>query len=512
MKTLINFLAATLLLSYLPTFCNAQSGTLDNTFNSNGKVITHFGSSYEEVKAIAIQSDGKIIAAGRFFNTTTSVDNIIVARYSSDGSLDNTFDTDGFVLTAIALYSTEAFAVALQTDGKIVVGGYKVQGGPTPTSDFVLIRYNTDGSLDNTFGGDGIVESDFSIEDAVKSIAIQPDGNIIAGGYIRPGENYDFAITRYTSEGILDNTFSDDGFLSLSLGNYYCWIGSIVLQDDSKIVASNVTSGSSMIRLNQDGTFDNTFSDDGIVSIPAGDAMSLALQDDNKLVLAGAIGLDFGIMRCNSDGSIDNTFGTNGSVSTDFGMNRSERANAVVIQADGRITAAGYTKPDFGGNSQFALAQYNPDGSLNSSFGTNGILTTGMVTNVFENSYDAVTVMALQADEKIIVAGYSGLANKDFALARYLNSGTVDVSANDAAGDFVLFPNPAADRIIIAIDTKNNAGSVLNIYNAFGQLLNSEIVRSNQQEINVSDLSSGMYMLELKSAEKTEIQKLIIQK
>ena len=186
-----------------------QPGDPDSTFASDGIVTTDFAPTGNDFgEAVAIQPDGKIVVAGTSFNGSTYV--FALARYSTNGDLDPTFGSGGRVTTAIGNMDDRATAVAIQPDGKIVAAGSSFTNGTG--YGFALVRYNPDGSLDNTFSGDGIQHDDISAgSDEAYSIALQPDGKIVLAGYANNGSsNDDFALLRYNPDGTLDNTFSGD--------------------------------------------------------------------------------------------------------------------------------------------------------------------------------------------------------------------------------------------------------------------------------------------------------------
>ena len=171
----------------------AAAGDLDTSFDSDGKVTTEVGSTDDFARSVAIQSDGKIVAAG--FSSNGSDWDFALVRYNTDGSLDTSFDTDGKVTTAIGSGDDHAVSVAIQSDGKIVAAGYSDNGSD---NDFALVRYNTDGSLDASFDGDGKVTTAIGSDwDQAYSVAIQSDGKIVAAGYSYNGSNWDFALARY---------------------------------------------------------------------------------------------------------------------------------------------------------------------------------------------------------------------------------------------------------------------------------------------------------------------------
>jgi uncharacterized delta-60 repeat protein len=384
-----------------------------------GKVTTDFcGYPYEDNGTdVAMQSDGKIILAGQ------SAGHFALARYNVDGTLDITFGGAlGLVTTIFGSYDA-GNSVALQSDGKIILAGASWGG----SQDFALVRYNTDGTLDTTFSGDGIVTSDFGANGGgVNSIVLQVDGKILVAGSSYDG-NPKIALARYNTDGTLDTTFSDDGVIVVEgfPGSADC----VILQADGKILVSgsNIGTGGGgvLIRYNTNGTLDTTFGDPeplhpmihtGMVIsafMGIGSTITTTVLSDGKILMAGSSSGDFALARYNTDGSLDTSFGDgDGNVTTDFGDNIDVTGKSVVVQSDGKIIVAGY-----GGN-DFALARYNSDGTLDTTFSDDGKTTTD-----FNSSFDYADSIALQSDGKIIVAGYGG---NDFALARYNVDGTLD--------------------------------------------------------------------------------------
>jgi uncharacterized delta-60 repeat protein len=265
-KTITSYATALLLIAagLLPTFSYSQPGSLDLSFGSNGKVVTAIGSGYDYGYSAAIQSDGKIVVAGYRYNGSN--DDFALVRYNADGSLDNTFDSDGKVTTAIGSGSEEGFSVAIQIDGKIVVAGYSYNG---LNHDFALVRYNADGSPDNTFDSDGKVTTAIgSGNDIAYSVAIQSDGKIVVAGESPNGSDDDFALVRYNTDGSLDNTFDSDGKVTTAIGSSTDDGQSVAIQSDGKILVAGYSYNGSngdfaLVRYNADGSLDNTFDSDG---------------------------------------------------------------------------------------------------------------------------------------------------------------------------------------------------------------------------------------------------------
>jgi len=381
-------------------------GNLDPTFGDAGKVTTDFG-DIDFGFAVALQKDGKIVVAGTADAGVTTGD-FAVLRYNRDGSLDSTFGTGGKVTTNFG-GSDAGLGVILQKDGKIVVAGGADAG---VTSDFAVARYNRDGSLDVSFGTGGLVTTDFGGTDLGNAVALQKDGKIVVAGQT----SGDFAVARYNTDGSLDTTFGVGGlvitdFAGVDQGR------SVAIQKDGKIVVAGHTDDGDLdfavARYNRDGSLDTSFGTGGTVITTFGgtddQGFAVVLQKDGKIVVAGrsnAEGFDFAVARYNTDGSLDVSFGTGGLVITDIGGGFAG-GRAVALQKDGKIVVAG-----IGGDEDFVVARYNTDGSLDTTFGTGGLVTTDF------GGIDTGFALALQKDGKIVVTGTSN--NEDFAVARYV--------------------------------------------------------------------------------------------
>ncbi|MGC2166120.1 MAG: delta-60 repeat domain-containing protein [Gallionella sp.] len=379
----------------------------------------------DQAYAQVIQADGKIITAGYAYNGTDY--DFAVARYTTDGSLDTSFDSDGKVVTNFGGGSDYAYAVALQTDGKLVVAGYAYNG---TNSDFALARYNSDGSLDVGFGAGGKVTIDFGgYDDIAKAIAIQPDGMIVVAGYAWNGSHNDFALARFDSNGNLDTTYgSGTGKLLTDFVGASDFANAMVLQSDGKIVvAGSVDSGATstksdfaLARYNTDGSLDTGFGTGGKITTDFANgsdfAEAIGLQSDGKIVAAGSayngVNTDFALARFDTAGNPDPGFGAGGKLVFDFTANH-DYAHALAIQADGKIIAAGHSYN--GANDDFAIARFDAAGNPDPGFGS-----AGKVIVDFSSQDDRAHALAIRAtDGKIVAAGYA-ITNTgdDFALAR----------------------------------------------------------------------------------------------
>ena len=425
------------------------NGTLDPSFGAGGKVTTSFAGDGAGAQAVALQPDGKLVAAGFVFSTRVEpltgqeiTDGAFaLARYNSDGSPDPSFGAGGKLTTDFASDDDRAFAVAIQADGKLVAAGFASSVAPTrfgiADHDFALARYNPDGSLDPTFGlaGSGKVTTDFfaGSYDLALAVALQPDdGKLIAVGQCLgdggPGDCFqDFAIARYNPDGTLDTTFGTAGKVTTDFG-LAALAFAAVLQPDGKLVAAGEDGGFALARYNRDGSLDPTFGTGGEVSTEFignrwNEARAAALQPDGKLVAVGFASsqgdnVDFALARYNPAGSLDPTFGAGGRVITDFAGDR-DQAFAVALQPDGKLVAVGSTYSSETGD-DFALARYNPDGSLDPTFGSGGKVTTDF------GWFEVAFAVVLQPDGKLVAAGGEGMQDAEFKLARYNPDGSLD--------------------------------------------------------------------------------------
>jgi uncharacterized delta-60 repeat protein len=347
-----------------------RGGALDPTFGRQGKVRTDLGIS-ASASDVAIQDNGKIVAVGEMSTLQSDRKRFALTRYRPDGSLDRRFGGDGQVTTTF-MGSGSASAVAIQADAKIVVAGYQTGGG----SAFALARYNAHGVLDPAFGGDGKVVTLIGSGAAANAVAIQPDGKILAAGYFSASDDStDWAIVRYNDDGSLDPTFDGDGILTTHLGGVSEFANDVVVQPDGKIVvagssgdfsANPRTSSFALARYEVGGTLDATFSGNGKLKTGFGhpaSARGIVIQTDGRIVAAGESEtesgeFDFAIARYTAGGLLDATFGNNGKVVTDFGHSADELAADVALEASGKIVVAGVARPDSFNPTRFAVTRY----------------------------------------------------------------------------------------------------------------------------------------------------------
>jgi uncharacterized delta-60 repeat protein len=376
----------------------AQPGSLDPTFG-NGGIVSDDAYAFE---AIAIQPDGKIVVAS-FVGEYPDFD-IGVFRYNSDGSRDTTFDGDGKVTTDIGARDA-GHAVALQPDGKILVGANSViDSEGQRSSKFVVVRYRSDGSLDTTFDGDGKVLTYIGGQDAAHSIAVQPDGKILVAGRAQgPDWLQLFVVVRYNSNGSLDSSFGDHGKVTTDFNGQYDVANSVALQPDGKIVVSGTGEGLfTVVRYNSEGLLDTSFDDDGKVTTGSGVANSVAVQPDGKIIAGGSSTSNLVLRRYNSNGSLDTTFANNGTAT--ISLQGAAVATSVVLRPDSKIVVAGTASWNSGFfDNSLVAARYNSNGSLDKTFGDDGIVTIG--SNDPKENYYSGNGVAVDSRGRIVIGG-----------------------------------------------------------------------------------------------------------
>ncbi len=409
------------------------NGSLDASFGSGGIVTSDLGGGVSTAQAVAVQSDGKIVAVGTVGSTSQA--DFVIIRYNANGSHDPSFSDDGLVKTDIQGSGDNAFAVAVQADGKIVVAG---RGSNGVTDFFALARYNTDGSLDPSFDGDGKLATGVGGISLAYALAIQPDGKIVAGGITSNGTNFDFALVRYNTNGSLDTSFNGSGIVTTAFAGSDDEAYALAIQPDGKIVAVGSTyvgsTGSgydfAAARYNANGTLDSSFDGDGRVTTSMfttrEGANGVAVQQDGKIIVAGLTNIngttvdDFGLVRYNTNGSLDFSFDGDGKLTTD--VSGSDFANAIAIQSDGKILAAGGSAGDF------SIVRYHANGTLDSSYGVGG----KAILDLFSGRSDRIYGMAIDSNERAVVVGDSGGL---FAAARILGDAAVQSAPFDFDGD-----------------------------------------------------------------------------
>jgi len=376
-------------------------GDLDPTFGGTGKVITPIGGDIDRAFAVAVQSDQSIVVAG--FRRESGSEAFALARYLSNGTLDPNFDGDGKVVTAIGSLEDVANAVAIQDDGKIVAVGFSRSGA---NKDVAIVRYESTGALDTTFSGDGKLTLGIGTgNDEALAVAIDDDDRIVVAGYA--GTARDMFVARFTPTGALDPTF-------------------------------NAGTGLRVITF---GTGDES-------------GQGLALQSDGAILIAGyaRIGTvdSFAVARVDENGLLDATLDGDGKLITAIGT--FAQGKAIAVDVNDRFVVAGFGR--FAGSDDVAVVRYNTNGSLDTAFGGTGIVNVPIAGS----GSDEGNAVALQSDAKVLAAGMGRNGNaKDFALLRILvddcGNGTLDAGEACDGGAIIEGDCCTSECAFVAVST-----------------------------------------------------------
>jgi len=415
---------ATLSIVAQPAAAAVSTGYLDHTFSDDGKVLTNVAGD-DTGEAVAVQADRKVVVAG----TTHGGTDIALVRYDTGGALDPSFDGDGIVITDLS-GDDAAFAVAIQADGKIVVGGFTDDGVSA-----ALLRYDTDGTLDTTFGdGDGVATISAGTGAVFVGIAIQSDDSIVAAGMGNFTGFFggDALVARFDPSGVPDASFGGgDGITTTKIG-FGGFVGDVGLQSDGAIVvvgaSLSITGNENMavLRFDSTGTLDTTFGGDGIVKTDAtagpDSGSAVALLSDGSIVAIGTSGYEYGLLvGYNDDGTLNTGFGTDGIVQTELGGYGGGFA-AGTRQSDDRIVAVGDgTAVNSDGSPGILTARYTSTGQLDPTFGRDGTVFTSFGIGPFGGPQTSPAGVAIAPGGKIVVAGTNtdDAGASDIAAVRY---------------------------------------------------------------------------------------------
>lgn len=454
---------------------HAQDGTLDPSF-------APVSGADASIQRMALQNNGKIIAVGSF-TTYDGVPRKGVARLNADGTLDPSFDPGAGIFIEWGQY---ARAVALQADGKILMGGTFTNYDLNFTNH--IVRINTDGSFDSTFVADNV--GAFGISGEVDVIKVQPDGKIVVGGpFSGSGPFVSKNIIRLKPDGTVDSTFAVVG--GPNSGTGASGVGDVAIQPDGKIIiVGNFTHYDTMLvnhiaRLNPDGSFDNTFT----TGLGTDNAISaVSLQTDGKIVISGWFHSFDGvyrwnIARLNSDGSLDTTFVPN------LPAIPSSNVNCTAIQLDGKIVInANWTR------------LYD-----------NGAMDTTDWHNGSPGGGGAIDIL-IQPDGKILLCGtfqtFDGIGRN--RILRLNGTLTTNTFENVPAIDAVVFPNPFQSQTVLqtAVPLHN---TTLTIVNSFGQVVQERKgISGSSIALQRDNLPSGLYFIHLTENNKRILTEKVI--
>ncbi len=504
-------------LTFLTTVLIAQTFPLDSTFGVNGKTIVDITSVNIAPIHIATQSDGKIVLAASKVSYNTVYDyDFCLLRFNTDGSLDNSFVKQGMILTDLGSTEDFAFDIAIQLDDKIIVVG---TSGEFTDRDFSLARFNADGTIDQSFGSNGIVKTSVLYDDELYSVAIQSDGKIVAGG---TGNSIGY-IFRFLPDGSLDLSFGNSGKVSLQYGGYTS-VKDIIIMNDGSILAAGQIGGNGtdgfVTKINSDGSANTSFGSNGKYIVNFGNQeyiTSMSCQSDGKIVLGGAYGymigsnptIDFLIVRLLPEGILDNSFNSSGKITFGFGLNNYNGCNSLAINAGNEIFAVGYCNTFQQTNSNFAIAKLMSNGNFDLTYGNSGKVITD-----FGSSKDKGQGAIFDLNEGLLVSGVYGDSSNPI-ICRYKSSIFDNISELLKNGDCIsIFPNPCKDYVQIDLSLIQEKVKEIAIID----LLGNEVKKITSTDsfypilrIQTNFLPKGVYQLKINIGDVVLTKRLIKQ-
>ena len=403
------------------------AGAVDTSFGG-GPVVTPVGISEDYANAVAVQPDGKVLVAGS--SATNKGTQFSVVRYRRDGGLDPSFGTGGKVVLPVGTRGNDVVnAIVVQPDGRIVLAGSSEQ--TAAGIDMAVVSLTASGQPDASFGKGGIAVFDFlGGTDRARALLLQPDGRIVVGGEANTGNagGLDFALLRLNTDGTLDSSFGSAGKVvtavrSNGASEAVRALALATVAGEPRILAVGGEGDFIAVRYRADGAVDSGFGSSGKVAglfnANIGAASGVVVQPDGKVVIAGHIGHRFAAVRLDAQGQLDTGFGTAGRFEKSL-VNNWNEADALVLQADGKLVLAGWAYTGLGTSGDFAALRLTANGQLDTGFADGGVLIRPVAAGTRSDSAHA---MVLQPDDRVptvraIVAGEAGGSNYDFALLR----------------------------------------------------------------------------------------------
>ena len=499
----------------LPAFLLAQApGSLDLSFGDQGKKIITAGTGNAFGQGIVISDDGKILIAGIASNGTDN--DFVLMRLFSDGNVDPEFGDNGEVFTDFAGLTDIAESIAVDSLDRIVVAG------TTDSGDgfwFAVARYWPDGQPDSTFGVNGRVMIQVGITAFCKAVVIQPDQKILLGGYATnpaSGTN-EFTLVRLDSNGKPDDTFGDQGIVLTNLEIGAAVANALTIQPDGKIVQAGQALRDAtfrweiaIVRYHDDGSLDASWDEDGIAftSIPNVDATinTIAIKSNNKIIVGGYSGTApsnnlFLVARYETSGVPDLLFGDHGIIINSFGA-QDNQITDLVLQPDGHIIVAGSSLSGIG--DRFSIARLDNGGDLDASFGNGGVVITPIGANA------GIGAIALQNDGKLVVVGESFSTPRfDIVAARYETGLMTAVDHEDVSSFEVnIYPNPFTEYLNIQTPLSIEA----NLFDVYGHLLMRKMVDAGEGRLDLKMFPAGTYTIRIKEIESNRESSMMIVK
>ncbi|MDB4998125.1 MAG: Delta-60 repeat-containing protein [Myxococcaceae bacterium] len=395
------------------------AGALDTTFATGGSFVSAGGGGSSQADSIVVQSDGKLVVGG-YYQPTGSTAQLAVGRLGADGTVDTTFGAGSTGWITFGGSSGAAESLVLLADGSILAGGWSgsISG---------IVHFTAAGAVDTTFGSNGFASADFGGA-TMETVLRLADGTLFGVGTLPGNSDTRVELSHFSATGAHDTTFGTNGLLKVQIGGTFDRALAVALQPDGKILETGLTSlpfyGTvALARFGSNGVLDTTFKNGATVSANVSTAHDLALQSTGKIVVAGPAFNEnpgpVGVLRFDGAGTLDTTFGTSGTAVAGVNNQAAYFGDVAVAPDDSIVGVSGTLAGLFG------VLRYTSNGALDTTFGTSGYVTTSFGVGVTARAH----VVTLASDGKIIVVG---LAAKKLALARYSALGQLDAAFGTA--------------------------------------------------------------------------------
>ncbi len=492
-----------------------QAGFLDPDFGQGGWLHTDFGGK-DQANAVAIQADGKILVGGQTNGVSGSFD-FALMRYLDNGDPDPDFGNLGKMVFDFGSAQENIEFINVLSDQKIFFGGWTNTSPNTPLA--ILLRLNPDGSPDLSFGDQGILKYRFGKSTSPLAMAVQEDGKYVVSGLVVVDSfDLDWIVSRFYPDGKLDSTFNQIGYHHHKFLTRENIPFSILIQKDHKIFmtgCAGVTSKTNFafLRLNEDGTPDTSFGNGGSMQTDFQNNTDVAytsiILDDGKIMVSGTskdsiTSLNFALARYLPDGTLDPSFGNGGKLTYDF-IGPVDNGLYMIQQADGKFLVCG-TNNIIGHNS-YVIVRFNPDGSIDESFGKKGIASLDVISILPDNT----PFFLMQPDGKLVmVHNYKDGTNINFLAMRFLND--VIIANDDLSTQnnlLEIYPNPVSDIFNIKIDSElSNSDLKIQIVNLQSQVVDQRVLYSSDLKksiilYSIKNLLPGVYFLKWTSEKST---------
>ncbi len=431
-------------------------------------------------------------------------------RFNTDGTLDTTFGTNGIATFTSTRFNGfkdrfEIYNLIKQPDGKIIIAGQTHQiGGFVYFYNFFLFRFNADGSADNTFGTNGLVihsiNTTAQFRERFLDVALDSSNRIVAVGFTTADidEKNNAVAMRFLPNGSVDPAFATNGVLELNFADSD-FFNHVYFTDNNAMLITGATVQSPnqnmmIAKINESGTFDNTFGNNGIASVDFGAGSSYSptkifFKPNNKLLLVGQSTSDLGsraaFSQFNNDGSLDTTFSSDGKNLTTIPVpnHYSIGAQYIELMPDNKYLIASTTKrnDDSSNNYDFAVARIKEDTTLDFSFESSGVFV-----NVVTGTNEFVRGLFIQSDAKALV--FVNGTIRRYIVDGLLSSTETELNSNNVT----IAPNPFFDKIALQSATEIQK---VEIFNIEGKLI--ETVNATFDEIELAAIDQGIYFLKI---------------